>query len=133
MIQELGQLKERLSSELQQFGRSGQQLQLAASRFEDARESVESLSQKKEGQKCTGEWRDAHHACDNGFFFEVLPVHCRQYNPPSKFSPVISPSTYLSGSRTYICMITLIFFPCRPHTSSALDFFLVCHWVNSVY
>ncbi len=47
--QQLTQLKERLNGELQQFGRSGQQLAVAANKFEDSRESVAALSRTKEG------------------------------------------------------------------------------------
>ncbi|GAX80580.1 hypothetical protein CEUSTIGMA_g8017.t1 [Chlamydomonas eustigma] len=48
-VQQLTQIKERLTNELQSFSRSGQQLSIAANKFEDSREAVAALSQKKEG------------------------------------------------------------------------------------
>ena len=49
-IQQLQQLKERLTNELNQYARSGNQLALAAGKFEESRESVQALAQTKEGE-----------------------------------------------------------------------------------
>jgi hypothetical protein len=49
-VQSLNQLKERITGELQSFARSASQLSLAASKFEESRQSVEQLAATKAGK-----------------------------------------------------------------------------------
>ncbi|KAG1678003.1 hypothetical protein FOA52_000798 [Chlamydomonas sp. UWO 241] len=50
-VQQLQQLKERINADLAQFQRSGQQLSIAASKFQESAVSVAQLAEAKEGHQ----------------------------------------------------------------------------------
>ncbi len=50
-MQNLQQLKERFEAELRQLGQSVPQLQLAARKFEESREAVQSLKESQPGRR----------------------------------------------------------------------------------
>ena len=64
--QQLAKIKESLTNELSQYARSGNQLMLAANKFEESRQAIAELAQNKEGackeHSMAGEAARAMHA-----------------------------------------------------------------------